>query len=239
MKDNSSRHTQPRAARIRLTLRVTASPPATPPLSPLLDPSTPIHTHPAPPPHLPRRRRCRPPAAHLAHRRTRPATRLHIRQPYLPGRPFLAPRLPAPSARPVSDVPAAHHPARTAQQPLHPHLRSHSTSPVAHHRLGASVTALTLGSIPRGTTDKDAGWAAFSAAASDWQDSERWRLPEPLLSLESLGEEGKGRQLARWLSDMQADYPVPWFDDLDSPNDSHRLPADFPPAARRSPRTLP
>ena len=96
----------------------------------------------------------------------------------------------------------------------------------------ASVTVLTLGSI-MGTTGNDPRWPAFSAAASKWQDSERWRLLEPLPSSELLGEEEKEGQLASWISGLDGiERLLPWFGDPDSDIDCPLLPGLLPKGLR-------
>ena len=78
----------------------------------------------------------------------------------------------------------------------------------------ASVTALSLGPVHSHPRFEHPRWAALSAAASDWQDREPWRLPDPHTSLESLGEAEEQRQLTGWVSDVdRVRYPAPWCDD--------------------------
>ena len=63
----------------------------------------------------------------------------------------------------------------------------------------ASVTALSFG------PSYDPRWAAFSAAAGDWQNSEHWRLPDPHQSWQSLTEQEKERELSRWIDHFSTD----------------------------------
>ena len=98
-----------------LSAAASLSPHSTPSLT-SLHPTAPFtarctHSHLAPLPLLPVRRRRRAPAAHLAHRCPRPAARLRIHQPRLPAG---IRRLPAPPARPVRGLQAAHQTGRSS-----------------------------------------------------------------------------------------------------------------------------
>ena len=89
----------------------------------------------------------------------------------------------------------------------------------------ASVTALTVGRpyTNRSARDMVQRWAAFSAAAGDWQDRPPWRLPQADPLPQSCEEEGRSWQWARhdssWgqlLCSSLPQFPGP-FSTLDCP----------------------
>ena len=66
-----------------------------------------------------------------------------------------------------------------------------------------SVTALSFGVFHSAAGGVDERWAAFSAAANEWQDSAEWGLPPPLFSQlwADLSEKADAQQLGRWMDD--------------------------------------
>ena len=129
---------------------------------------------------------CAPPA--LPHSHCYPATPAPatLRAPY--------------SCLPASSTCVAYR-LRITQLCLPTHLKHLPFEPYSAHLspIPVSITALSVGRPhfhrdDRGVMEQ---WAAFSAAASDWQDRQPWRLPQADPSPQSCEEEGQSWQWLR------------------------------------------